>query len=117
MRRRKYPEEVTTEWVFDVNPHPTKLDIECSEQTRRSIIDWLFRPISEERKKKPGDLSEHLTESDHEAPPSTVITKKSLRCTECGAIWPVKYLPDGTYTPDCFNCPNGCYEKEEIRNS
>ena len=112
MGKRKYPEEVTTEWVFDVNPHPTKLDIEYSEQMRRSIMEWLFRPISEERKKRLEDLSKHEKESSHEPPRTTIIMKESLRCTECGAIWPVKYLPDGTYTPDCFNCPNGCYEKD-----
>lgn len=52
MGKGKHPEKVSVEWVFDVNPHPTKLDIEQNERTRQSIMDWLFRPISEERTKK-----------------------------------------------------------------
>jgi len=112
MGKSKYPEKLTIEWVFDVNSHPTKFDIECNERRWRYIMDILFKPISEETKKKLKDLSEHPTESSHDPPRSTIITKTSLRCTECGAIWSAKYLPDGTYAPDCFNCPNGCREKK-----
>jgi len=43
MGKSKYPEKLTIEWVFDVNPHPTKFDIECNERRWRDIMDILFK--------------------------------------------------------------------------
>ena len=115
MGKRKYPEKMTVEWTFVVNPHPTKFDIECDERRWRDIADIIFKPRSEETKEMMKASSEHSREPSHDSWRPIIITKTSLRCTECGVIWPAKYLPDGTYAPDCFNCPNGCYEKN--RNS
>jgi hypothetical protein len=111
MANRKRPKKMKVYWIFEVNPHPTEFEIRENERRWQSIMEILFKPRPEGTEKELTDLSEDSREPNHDRLRPAKRINASFRCTECGAIWPATYLPDGEYAPDCYKCPNRCYKK------